>query len=164
MVSIAIAVFPVCLSPIINSLCPLPIGIIESIAFMPVFKGTETGSRSTTPAAIFSRGMSLPFLIFALLSRGFPKGSITLPSNSSDTFTERISPVDSTISPSLIPVVSPKGRMEVLSSSRFNTGPAFPSLKVIFSPIIAFDRPEATITPSAFLITVPIFRALLSSP
>jgi len=42
-VSIAIAVFPVCLSPIINSLCPLPMGIIESIGLIPVCKGSFTG-------------------------------------------------------------------------------------------------------------------------
>ena len=38
-VSMAMTVFPVCLSPMINSLCPLPMGIIESIALSPVCKG-----------------------------------------------------------------------------------------------------------------------------
>ena len=33
--SIPIAVFPVCLSPMISSLCPLPSGTILSMAFMP---------------------------------------------------------------------------------------------------------------------------------
>jgi hypothetical protein len=42
-VSMAIAVLPVPRSPMISSRCPRPIGIIESIALMPVCSGSFTG-------------------------------------------------------------------------------------------------------------------------
>jgi len=43
MVSSATAVFPVSRSPMISSRWPRPIGIIESIALMPVWSGSFTG-------------------------------------------------------------------------------------------------------------------------
>ena len=52
----AIAVLPVERSPMISSRCPRPIGIIESIAFSPVCKGSFTGWRLITPGALNSRG------------------------------------------------------------------------------------------------------------
>ena len=45
-VSIAIAVLPVCLSPMISSRWPRPIGIMESIASRPVCSGCLTGCRT----------------------------------------------------------------------------------------------------------------------
>jgi hypothetical protein len=39
-VSMAMAVFPVYLSPIINSLYPLPIGTRQSTALIPVYMGS----------------------------------------------------------------------------------------------------------------------------
>ena len=53
-VSSAIAVLPVCRSPMISSRCPRPIGIIESIALMPVWSGSFTGWRSITLGALNS--------------------------------------------------------------------------------------------------------------
>src|SRR3954465_8834608 len=55
-VSIAIAVLPVWRSPMISSRCPRPIGIIASIALMPVCIGSTTGWRCTTPGAFNSAG------------------------------------------------------------------------------------------------------------
>ena len=55
-VSIAIAVLPVWRSPMISSRWPRPIGIIESIALMPVCIGSFTGWRWTTPGALNSAG------------------------------------------------------------------------------------------------------------
>ena len=52
----AIEVFPVCLSPTINSLCPLPIGTKASIAFIPVSNGVRTKSLSIIGGASFSTG------------------------------------------------------------------------------------------------------------
>ena len=48
------AVFPVCLSPIISSLCPLPTGMSESIAFNPVCMGSLTDSLGIIPGALVS--------------------------------------------------------------------------------------------------------------
>ena len=55
-VSTQIAVLPVVRSPMISSRWPRPIGIIESIAFSPVWSGSFTGWRSTTPGALNSSG------------------------------------------------------------------------------------------------------------
>jgi hypothetical protein len=55
-VSIAMVVLPVPRSPMISSRWPRPIGIIESIAMMPVKSGCETDLRTMMPGAIFSTG------------------------------------------------------------------------------------------------------------
>lgn len=54
MASIAIAVFPVYLSPMINSLCPLPMGTKQSTAFNPVYMGSETDYLGIIPGAFNS--------------------------------------------------------------------------------------------------------------
>ena len=50
-VSIAMAVLPVPRSPMISSRWPRPIGIIESMALMPVCSGSFTGWRTMMPGA-----------------------------------------------------------------------------------------------------------------
>ena len=101
-VSIATAVFPVCLSPIISSLCPRPIGTMESTDFKPVWTGWSTDFLSITPGAIFSIGeVSLAFM-GPLLSIGSPREFTTLPNNSFPTGTSKILPVHFTGSPSKI--------------------------------------------------------------
>ena len=45
---------PVCRSPIINSLWPLPIGTRESMAFSPVCMGSLTLTRAMIPGALIS--------------------------------------------------------------------------------------------------------------
>jgi len=54
MVSTATAVFPVYLSPIINSLYPLPIGTKQSTAFNPVYIGSLTDYLGIIPGALIS--------------------------------------------------------------------------------------------------------------
>ncbi len=56
MVSTQIVVLPVDRSPMISSRWPRPIGIIASIAMMPVCTGWLTGLRRMMPGAIFSTG------------------------------------------------------------------------------------------------------------
>ena len=51
-VSMAMAVLPVLRSPMISSRWPRPIGVIESMALMPVCSGCFTGWRSATPGAV----------------------------------------------------------------------------------------------------------------
>jgi len=53
-VSIATAVFPVYLSPIINSLCPLPIGTKQSTDLSPVYIGSCTDFLGIIPGALIS--------------------------------------------------------------------------------------------------------------
>ena len=55
-VSTMIAVLPVWRSPMISSRWPRPIGIMESMALMPVCSGSLTGWRSMTPGALNSTG------------------------------------------------------------------------------------------------------------
>jgi len=54
MVSIAIAVFPVYLSPIMSSLYPLPIGTSESTHLSPVCMGSWTDFLGIIPGALSS--------------------------------------------------------------------------------------------------------------
>ena len=100
MVSIAIAVLPVCLSPIISSLYPLPIGTRASTALIPVCIGSFTDYLGIIPGALTST--YILFLVFTgpFPSIGFPRASKTRPSISSPTGTSTISPVLITISPS----------------------------------------------------------------
>ena len=51
-VSMAMAVLPVLRSPMISSRWPRPMGIMESMALMPVCSGSLTGWRSATPGAM----------------------------------------------------------------------------------------------------------------
>ncbi len=55
-VSVMIAVLPVWRSEMMSSRWPRPIGIIESIALIPVCIGSFTGWRRTTPGAMRSIG------------------------------------------------------------------------------------------------------------
>ena len=57
MVSSAMAVLPVCLSPIISSRCPLPMGNMESMERIPVSMGLFTGWRSIIAGAADSMGL-----------------------------------------------------------------------------------------------------------
>ena len=56
MVSTAMVVLPVERSPMMSSRWPRPIGIMASMAMMPVCTGTETDFRVMMPGAIFSTG------------------------------------------------------------------------------------------------------------
>ena len=55
-VSMAMAVLPVCRSPMISCRWPRPIAVIASMALMPVCSGSLTGWRSTTDGACVSSG------------------------------------------------------------------------------------------------------------
>ena len=70
MVSSAMAVLPVWRSPMISSRWPRPIGIMASMALMPVCIGSFTGWRSTTPGARRSIGVELRGLDGALAVDG----------------------------------------------------------------------------------------------
>ena len=61
-VSIAIAVLPVCRSPMISCRWPRPIAVIASMALMPVCIGSFTGCRCTTVGAWISSGAQLGVL------------------------------------------------------------------------------------------------------
>ena len=58
-VSMAIVVLPVLRSPMMSSRWPRPIGVIESMALMPVCRGSCTGLRPMMPGAWISMRRSL---------------------------------------------------------------------------------------------------------
>ena len=74
MVSMAMAVLPVWRSPMISSRWPRPIGIMASMALMPVCRGSTTGARPTTPGATTSMGRVLVGLDGALAVDGAAQG------------------------------------------------------------------------------------------
>ena len=78
-VSIAIAVLPVCRSPMISWRWPRPIGVIASIALMPVCSGSFTGWRCTTLGAWSSRARRSVVSTGPLPSSGSPSGPTTRP-------------------------------------------------------------------------------------
>ena len=77
--SMPTAVLPVLRSPMMSSRWPRPIGVIASIALMPVCSGSHTGCRSATPGAMISTGRRCLVTIGPLPSSGLPSGSTTRP-------------------------------------------------------------------------------------
>src|SRR6266704_2023828 len=100
MVSRMTAVLPVWRSPMISSRCPRPIGIMLSIALMPVWRGSRTGWRSSTPGAMRSSGLRCFVKMGPLPSTGWPSGFTTRPTSASPTGTDIIVFVRLTTSPS----------------------------------------------------------------
>src|SRR5919106_781864 len=155
MVSIAIAVFPVERSPMISSRCPRPIGIIESIAFRPVWSGSFTGCRLTTPGALNSSGRRSVASISPRPSSGLPSGSTTRPSSPSPTGTVTTWPVRRTGSPSLTACHSPKRATPTLSSSRLNAMPTTPCSNSSRSSAMQLSSPCTRAIPSPIWRTLP---------
>ena len=78
-VSIAMAVLPVWRSPMISWRWPRPIGIIASMALMPVCSGSVTLLRCMTPGACSSSARRASVSIAPRPSIGLPSGSTTRP-------------------------------------------------------------------------------------
>ncbi len=155
-VSMAMVVLPVWRSPMINSRCPRPMGIIESIDFKPVCRGSFTGCLYITPGAFLSNGISnISPPIFPRPSSGSPSGLITRPNMSSLTKMEATLPVLLTMSFSLISSVGPSKTAPILSTSRFITIACIPFSNSSNSFDSAFLRPYIRATPSLICNTVP---------
>ena len=101
-VSMQMAVLPVRRSPMINSRWPRPMGVMASMALMPVCSGTLTGWRPATPGASISTGRRSEVTSGGPPSSGLPSGSITRPNTASPTGTLSKRPVLQTSSPSSI--------------------------------------------------------------
>ena len=69
----------------INSRCPLPIGIIESIETIPVCKGSQTEVRAIIPGAGDSINLVSVLTIAPFPSIGATNALTTLPSKSGPT-------------------------------------------------------------------------------
>jgi hypothetical protein len=156
-VSIRSALLPVWRSPMISSRWPRPIGIIASIALMPVWSGSLTGWRSGTDGAGASIGRQ-SFSVTPsgpLPSRGSPSAFTTRPRSASPVGTEMTRPVERTVSPSLTLVASPRSTQPTLSSSRFSARPRTPFGNSSSSLIMQSSRPCTRDTPSPTESTVP---------
>src|SRR6478609_204490 len=154
-VSIAIVVLPVERSPMISWRWPRPIGVIESMALMPVASGSCTDLRSITVGAGSSRARRLSDAISPSPSIGVPSGSTTRPMKPSPTGTERISPVRRTVWPSSILSKSPRTTTPISRVSRLSAMPRVPSSNSSSSLAIAEGRPLTRAMPSPACATVP---------
>ena len=154
-VSIAIVVLPVERSPMISWRWPRPIGVIESIALMPVASGSCTDWRAITPGAWSSSARRSSDSMSPRPSIGVPSGSMTRPMKPSPTGTERISPVRRTVWPSSILSKSPRTTTPISRVSRLRAMPRVPSSNSSSSLAMAEGRPETRAMPSAHWATVP---------
>jgi hypothetical protein len=124
-----------------SSRCPRPIGTMLSMALSPVWSGSLTGMRSTTPGASRSIGMNRDAAIGPLPSIGWPSAFTTRPIISSPTGTEMMRPVRLTVSPSLISAEWPRSTAPTLSSSRFSAMPNSSCGNSSISPAMARSTP-----------------------
>ena len=125
----------------INSLCPLPTGMRESIDFKPVCMGSLTDCLGIIPGAFTSTLFLSLDEIGPLPSIGFPSPSTTLPKSSLPTETSTIALVLFTVSPSLIFLSSPKITTPTLSFSKFSAIPFEPSSNSTISPACTLSNP-----------------------
>src|SRR5215211_122714 len=139
----------------ISSRWPRPIGIIASIALMPVWSGSLTGWRWTTPGALTSAERVSSRLMSPLPSSGFPSGSMMRPSSASPTGISSSRLVRLTVSPSLTWPHGPNRTAPTLSDSRLSASPVTSCGSSSISNDMQFSRPWMRAMPSATDRTVP---------
>ena len=154
--SMAIALLPVCRSPMISCRWPRPMAVIASMALMPVCSGSFTGWRCTTEGACVSSGRSSWLSMGPLPSSGSPSGPTTRPRKASPTGTDRISPVRLTCWPSSISLNSPRMTTPISRTSRLSARPRTPFSNTSSSLAMAEGRPSTRAMPSPHSMTVPI--------
>src|SRR5512139_2978590 len=158
-VSTQMADLPVWRSPMINSRCPRPIGIMASIGLMPVCTGRLTLLRSMTPGAMRSMLRNFVVTIGPLPSSGWPSGSTTRPSRASPTGTEAMRCVRRTNWPSSMSAYSPRMITPTRSSSRLNAMPSAPLANSTSSFDCTLVRPLTRAMPSPTSSTSPTSTA-----
>ena len=125
-VSTATVVLPVLRSPMISSRWPRPIGVMASMALMPVCSGSCTGWRPMMPGAWTSRRRVLGAGDRALAVDRLAERVDDPAEQPSPTGTERMRPVALTVWPSSIWSASPRTTAPIDSSSRFRARPRVP--------------------------------------
>ena len=98
-------------------------GIMLSMALMPVCSGTDTLLRSMMPGARRSMAQWSAASMGPLPSTGWPSASTTRPIMASPTGTDTTRPVRSTVSPSSMPASLPSMTTATEFSSRFRAMP-----------------------------------------
>ena len=143
-----------------SSLCPLPIGNIESIATIPVFIGVSTDCLFTIPGAGVSIGLYPSALIGPFPSIGLPSESTTLPRKSSPTGTPAVFLVRLTRLPSDTSSSLPNRMIPTSSDLRSCTIPLTPESNITISPYSTDSSPLATTIPSPTELTCPSSSAI----
>src|SRR5262245_45488523 len=161
-VSTATVVLPVLRSPMMSSRCPRPMGVMASMALMPVCSGSCTGWRPMMPGAWISRRRSCTPTSGPLSSTGLPRASTTRPSTPSPTGTERMRPVALTVWPSLTSAASPRTTQPIDSSSRLRARPTAPLPNSSSSLTAAPGRPDTLAMPSPTSVTRPTWAVSTS--
>ena len=124
-------------------------GIMASIALMPVCRGVSTLFLVITPLATLSILRYFVVWIGPLPSMGCPSELTTRPTMASPTGTSTTRPVVFTVSPSLMFLALPNNTTPTLSSSRFRTMPYTSPGNSSSSPCMAFSSPCTRAMPSA---------------
>ena len=142
MVSRMTAVLPVWRSPMINSRWPRPIGIIASMALMPVCSGSRTGWRSSTPGAMRSSGLRCfvaigPFAVERHAQRIDHAANQRFAHRHGH---DRVRALDGVAFLQLA-VYSPSSTAPTSSSSRFSAMPKTSCGNASISPAMTFSRP-----------------------
>src|SRR5262245_22976475 len=138
-----------------SSRWPRPIGVIASMALMPVWSGSLTGCRSAMPGAIISIGRVVSARMGPFPSRGLPSGSTTRPMSPGPTGTSSSAPVRRTVWPSFRSLYSPRMIAPIEPSSRLKTWPRTPPSNSSISPASALSRPWMRAMPSPTSRIVP---------
>ena len=145
----------------INSRCPRPIGIIESIETIPVCIGSETDSRPIIPGAGDSIKRDSVVVMLPFPSIGVTNPSTTRPNKSSPTPICEIFPVARTLLPCLMSRPVPINTAPTLLVSRFNAIPIVPSSNSKSSPHATFSNPKIRAIPSPTCKTIPSSAVLV---
>src|SRR5579883_2055956 len=167
MVSTATVVLPVLRSPMMSSRCPRPIGVIASMALMPVCSGSLTGWRPMMLGACTSMRRVVSAATGPLPSSGSPRGLTTRPSRASPTGTDRMRPVALTICSSSRVSTAPRTTAPMESSSRLSASPSVPSSNSSSSLTAApgspdtraMPSPTSTMRPTCSAVTAGVYSA-----
>src|SRR3954451_422726 len=154
-VSSSTAVLPVWRSPMMSWRWPRPIGVIASMALMPVCSGSFTGCRWTTDGACTSSGRVSVDSMSPLPSSGRPSGSMTRPRKPSPTGTDRMLPVRRTSWPSSMCWASPRMTQPISRTSRLSAMPRTPPWNSSSSLVMHECRPSTRAMPSPVSVTTP---------
>ena len=131
-------------------------GVMASMALMPVCSGSVTGWRPTMPGAWTSMRRDSVLLIGPLPSIGSPSALTTRPRRASPTGTVWIRPVALTVCSSSRLSTSPRTTAPMVSSSRLRASPSVPSSNSSSSFTAAPGRPETRAMPSPTSTIRPI--------
>ena len=152
----AMAVLPVLRSPMISSRWPRPIGVMASIALMPVCIGSSTGWRSAMPGAVDSTSAAVrredrPLVVDRHAQRVDHAADHGLADRDAEELAgggDGLALVDARC-------IRPRMITPTDDSSRLNASPLTPFSNATISPVITPERPWTRAMPSPTSSTRP---------